>query len=577
MKEDLIREIKEISYITEKVGDNKRKHIKPLFFALIDSFIIVKNYNDKIYLSKKDINRDDLIDIINYKDITDIIFPPIKKIKLSKKKQFAVKILKNREYFIIGLSERSFFDFRKLYEDSLYPNSNKEIVLDFCNKTKKILSFLDENPTINKIFEYFVINKKILTLEEFFKDTKKLKEKLKKDKFEENQINTILQFINFDKVVIEERELILFTREDKLMLLYHFPEIEELYEKQNFGKFNDRKHEEAIFWNDFFMNQQKQNSFISGKDFINLKVKEKVSDFISKKMEKIEKKLEFNLNENFEDLTNIENQEKYLNVPKIEKTNVLNNINNYSLSILYKNINEKQQNNNIFKKNFKNGIKKQMEELKIEEDKNNFEEFYLYEKLKKKKNKEIILEPVSPLKRRNSFSINSKKDENNINSSNKQFTLYYKKYISKITNRVKEKISKNSITKFFENNSENNKIVIASINEQISKQLNSDELSINKIKKKFINGYFEKYENFNDNLKILLNIFYKLFPIDVEKNGKQIVNIAKKLQSVRNEIREFKRKLQGRLNNDNLRCHFGPLEELEKLIVYAFEKIKELT
>lgn len=123
MKEDLIREIKEISYITEKVGDNKKKHIKPLFFALIDSFIIVKNLNQK-YNSKKEIKSDQIIDMIFYKDITDIIFPSIKKIKLSKKKQFAVKILKNREYFIIGLSEKSFFEFRKLYEDSLYPNSN---------------------------------------------------------------------------------------------------------------------------------------------------------------------------------------------------------------------------------------------------------------------------------------------------------------------------------------------------------------------------------------------------------------------------------------------------------------------
>lgn len=450
----------------------------------------------------------------------------------------------------------------------------KEIVLDFENQTKKVLSFLDENPNINKIFEYFVINKKILTMEEFFKDNKKVAEKLKEKNYQEDEINSILQFINFDKVVIEERELILFTRDDKLMLLHHFPEIKELYESQNFGKFSDRKHEEAIFWNDFFMNQQNQNSFISGKGFDNLKVKETVSDFIAKKLEKCEKKLELNLNDNFEDLSNIENQEKYLNVPKIEQTNVLNNINNYSLSILYKNIKNDKDEKNLYQNGkITNNLDKKLGELQID-DKDQFEEFNLFDRLKKEKHSEIIFEPVSPLKRRNSFTLKSQKDEKN--PSDKQFTLYYKKYISKISKRVKERLSNNSIEMFFENNDENNKIVIASINEQISKQLNSDEMNINTWKTKYVNGFFEKYECLNDNLKILLNIFYKLFPIDIEKNGKQIVNIAKKLQSIKNDIREFKRKLQTKLNSENVRIHYEPLENLEKLIICAFEKIKEL-
>ena len=44
----------------------------------------------------------------------------------------------------------------------------------------------------------------------------------------------------------------MFTKDDKHMFFNHFPEIKKKFEEQYFGKFNDRKLEEAKFWNDFF-------------------------------------------------------------------------------------------------------------------------------------------------------------------------------------------------------------------------------------------------------------------------------------------------------------------------------------
>jgi hypothetical protein len=123
MREELIHEIKDINYITKKEADRKKQYSNPLMYSTDESFLIL-NSGTKKFRKKSEISDEEITDQIFYRDITDIIFPSVKKIKMSEKKQYAVKISKKREYYIVRLSEESFFEFRKLYEDVLYPNSN---------------------------------------------------------------------------------------------------------------------------------------------------------------------------------------------------------------------------------------------------------------------------------------------------------------------------------------------------------------------------------------------------------------------------------------------------------------------
>jgi len=61
----------------------------------------------------------------------------------------------------------------------------------------------------------------------------------------ENEQKEVLPFITFEKSFKDGKELIFFDKEEKEMFFNHFPEIKEIYDLQHFGKFGDRKFEEA--------------------------------------------------------------------------------------------------------------------------------------------------------------------------------------------------------------------------------------------------------------------------------------------------------------------------------------------
>lgn len=71
------------------------------------------------------------------------------------------------------------------------------------------------------------------------------------------EVEEVLPFITFERNIKDGKELILFNKSDKEMFFNHFPELKNKFWKMNFGKFNDRKYEEALFWNDFFYDQLK--------------------------------------------------------------------------------------------------------------------------------------------------------------------------------------------------------------------------------------------------------------------------------------------------------------------------------
>lgn len=111
--------IPDVYYIKPKTND---RYVDPLLWATTDSFMIALSQyastapaiidSNKLYVEK-----------IPYGEITDMVFPSLKKINESDKKRYAIKLVKGRDQYIIGLSERSFFQMRKLFESILYMKS----------------------------------------------------------------------------------------------------------------------------------------------------------------------------------------------------------------------------------------------------------------------------------------------------------------------------------------------------------------------------------------------------------------------------------------------------------------------
>lgn len=109
-------QIPDIYYIKPKTNE---RYVDPLLWATADSFMIALSQNASLSPSVID-EKKLYVEKIPYADITDMVFPSLKKINESEKKRYAIKLVRGRDPYIIGLAEKSFFQIRKLFEDILY-------------------------------------------------------------------------------------------------------------------------------------------------------------------------------------------------------------------------------------------------------------------------------------------------------------------------------------------------------------------------------------------------------------------------------------------------------------------------
>lgn len=435
--------------------------------------------------------------------------------------------------------------------------------MDYSEKSKSQLTFLDKNPSTYKLFEELVVKHRIVTPAQFFGDRSELASSLQKAGVANEDIDTILQFISFDKVKVEDRDLVLFTQEDKELLLNNFPEIRKLYESHNFDKFKDRKHEEALFWNDFFKNQYEQNSFLYGNSLDEKKVRKELPRFINGQLQKQPVELDLDIYNNLEDVKNNENHDKYISVGNIDTNDLIGTINNHSLAILYKNVNPEIEAELQMK-----GKSTKKKNLKLET-----EEFELVESHRKHMVEEEILEPVSPIQRRGSFNLKHSTRENQ--SGNPQLLETYHHLINGVERKLSEKKLNGNVTDFFNSSdhSSNSKIV-AIINEQIRKAEEAEQNEKRNLEDYYSTEFLSKYKEINKKAKLLLKVFYSQFPIDVQADKEKIGVTLSQLSMVVDELKMFKGHVSEKYKDSQMKAYIGALNMLETLISRAIVKVK---
>jgi hypothetical protein len=123
----------EVNYETiDEVKSIKKKRtnqeINDLFICVSpDSFYIFKE-SQRVGRSLSDlISRKEYLEKISFGEISDIVFPSLKKITKKikdKEKGIPFRILTNTEEYWVWVSEKSFWISRKLFEDTLYIKEN---------------------------------------------------------------------------------------------------------------------------------------------------------------------------------------------------------------------------------------------------------------------------------------------------------------------------------------------------------------------------------------------------------------------------------------------------------------------
>lgn len=435
--------------------------------------------------------------------------------------------------------------------------------MDYSETTKTQLTFLDKNPSTYKIFEELVVKNHVVTPSQFFSDKNELAANLRKANMAEEEIDAIVQFISFDKVKVEDRDLVLFTQEDKDLLLKNFPEIRQLYESYNFDKFKDRKHEEALFWNDFFKTQHDENSFLYGNSLDDKKVRKDLPVFIKDKLGHNPIELDFDIYNNLEDICNNENHDKYISVGNIDTNDLIGIINNHSLAILYKSVDP-----NAEKKQALSGKVSKRKNIKLD-----VEEFELIESYRKGMVEEELLEPVSPIQRRASFTMkNVTKDAQN---GNPQLLEAFQNLLRGIEKKLNDKKSNGNVTDFFNTSDhDSNTKIVSIINEQIRKAEETEQNEKRNLEDYYDPEFMAKYKEINKKSKLLLKVFYSQFPIDMQSEKDKIGVTLSQLETIVEELKVFKSYVAERYQDSQRKAYIGALNMLEGLVSRAIGKVK---
>ena len=122
-----------------------------------------------------------------------------------------------------------------------------------------------ENTELSKLYEELVIDKQILSHDEFFNNHAIYanNEKIRRFNEQENPRNSDF-FITKRRENENKEEMIIMRIEDKEKLLEQFPELREKYKKLHLESFHDQPEVEAKFWDEFWKLQKERKTLLYG-------------------------------------------------------------------------------------------------------------------------------------------------------------------------------------------------------------------------------------------------------------------------------------------------------------------------
>lgn len=422
-----------------------------------------------------------------------------------------------------------------------------------------MLEFLDNDPSSLKLFEELVLKGNVLTLEEFFSSKEEIRKKLLSLDYQPEAVDRIISFITFDKIKFEGKDLIFLNKKDKEMLLESFKELREEFESKNFGKFNDRLYEEAMFWDEFFKRQFEEKSFLYGNALDDSTIRNSLPSFIKKVLEELPKDKALDLDENLEDIRTNQINDKYIAVGNSDQVPLINSINNHSLAILYKNISALE----ISKKGFD-----------PDED---FAEFKVVPQ-----NINPNAKMAAPLDIRGDHSSNRKSlglsdhkpqpPAHQMNPERQvrdeaQFRKDFQNVLQSVCRSINHKMNDGHLGNFFGTPESNDNIqFINSINTQIQKFEQSENFLRSKGSSFYDDDFMSKYKEFNERTRHLLVIFYSMFPISIATDREKVRNLYKTFEVLKGEMLKFKSELKAKMRPEEYEAHKYPIDFLFKLI-----------
>jgi hypothetical protein len=433
--------------------------------------------------------------------------------------------------------------------------------MDFSKRSKILLEFLDSDANSLRLFEELVLKGGVLTLEEFFGSKDEIRKKLTALDYRAEQVDRIVSFITFDKIRFEGNDLIFLKNRDKEILYENFKELREEFDKNCFGKFNDRLYEEAMFWDELFKRQLKEESFLYGNAIDDSKVRNNLPCFIKSALDQLPKDSALDLGDNFDDVQTNQVNEKFIAVGNFEQVPLINSINNHSLAILYKNVSNMSISKNKYDEN------EDFEEFQIlrsnlNPDANSTRFLTSKEAVSNKD----TLNQKDPRKSYDAYAQQNDQSRN-VSKDDAVFQKDFHNVLKSIHKSVAQKIEEGQMNTFF-GNSENNDNVhfVNSMHVQIQKFEQSENFLKGKDHSFYNEDFMIKYKEFNERARHLLVIFYSMFPISLATDKDKVKTLWKTINGLKDELLKFKAELKSKMRTEEYEAHKYPIDFLSKLI-----------
>lgn len=113
--------IQNVFYIKRKPND--ARYLDPFLYVVANAFwIVLKEHSNTPFQELK--NNNAITEVIPFSEVDDMVFPSLKKIKEKETKRYAIKMKRGDHIYIIGLAEESFFELRKIFQNTLKRRKN---------------------------------------------------------------------------------------------------------------------------------------------------------------------------------------------------------------------------------------------------------------------------------------------------------------------------------------------------------------------------------------------------------------------------------------------------------------------
>ncbi len=463
--------------------------------------------------------------------------------------------------------------------------------MDFSEKSQACLSFLENNPSSYRMFERLVLQDQVLTMDEFFRGHEALRTKLSSLGIRKELVDRLVGFRAFDKIRFEDRDVVLFAKYDRDVLLDSVVSLREMYNQHHFGVFGDRLEEELAFWDMIVKKLKDERAYLYGNSLDGKEVATEKPGFIGPKDEDLADDPLDKFHLDFVDVDANEKNERYVKVGHQDTSALIQKINSQSATILWKGINPKivkvqQQTPHKAQPDFREfeifgktgrgnsqSDRRDVIEKGLQEDR-----LAVHMSVNRQRGNQMEIEQTTPREhtelnvRKSAQPANDhRKSEQSGGVTSSEFVSHYQNMVAEVQATLSRRLEEGPPPEFFRPPKQE-RLVVALNNGRTDNISLGDPRSAY-VESDFLPPFEQRYRDWNAVAAKLMGKVFRLFPLETESERLMRDKLVKDIQQLSNQVDSYLAEIKKELKTEDYKRHHAPLRYLRERLRETIEMV----